>query len=523
MLGKIGLYANTIRYLKPEQVFWRVGKKMGMKCALKGAHPTKEIGQRIGIAIPELDYDPVFLNRFCVEELMADRVTFLHEAENVDWEGSWHIDGRSPLWNFNLHYFEYIHHLAHCYSETGEWKYLEKTVQMIHGWICQNPQSKGGEGWSAYTISLRLTNWMAYLASVGDELDTSFRKEMEESIFEQYAYLSGHLEQETLGNHYFENLKTLVLCALFFGDTQSLPIYLHAFRDECREEILPDGMHFELSPMYHKIVLEGLLRVTAALRAANMPDAELERTTWDMVSAAYSMERGLSRTPLFNDSGDNVAKSLAALMECANRYLDVAPVYRKALPDSGYYFFTNGEWKLIVDAGQPGPDYIPGHSHCDSMSFELYRNGQPVLVNCGTYAYQCEERRWFRSTKAHNTVQVAGVEQSEIWSTFRLARRSKTKVLEFSENLIRMEMTDYKGKRICREILLMPDALYIKDLADGQKLRSYLHSTHQIDINSSAELTQSEAKYAPEYGLLQTIHQITADGKGTIELRIPLD
>ena len=450
MLGKIGLYANTIRYMKPEQVFWRVGKKMGMKCALKGAHPTKEIGQRIGIAIPELDHDPVFLNRFCVEELMADRVTFLHEAENFDWEGTWHIDGRSPLWNFNLHYFEYIHPLAHCYSETGERKYLKKTVQMIHGWICQNPQSKGGEGWSAYTISLRLTNWMAYLASVGDKLDASFRKEMEESIFEQYVYLSGHLEKDILGNHYFENLKALVLCALFFGDEKSLPEYLTAFRKECREEILPDGMHFELSPMYHKIILEGILRVAAAFRAANMPDTELERMTWDMVSAAYSMERGLSRTPLFNDSGDNVAKSLAALMECANRYLDIAPVYRKALPDSGYYFFTNGEWKLIVDAGAAGPDYIPGHSHCDAMSFELYRNVEPVLVNCGTYAYQCAQRHWFRSTEAHNTVQAAGVEQSEIWSTFRLARRSKTRVLEVLENGIRMEMTDYKGNRIQR-------------------------------------------------------------------------
>lgn len=522
MLGKTGLYANTIRYLKPEQVFWRVGKKMGMKCALKGAHPTKEIGQRIGIAIPELDYDPVFLNRFCVEELMADRVTFLHEAENVDWEGSWHIDGRFPLWNFNIHYFEYIHPLAHCYSETGERKYLEKTVQMIHGWIGHNPRSKGGDGWSAYTISLRLTNWMAYLASVGDKLDASFRKEMEESIFEQYVYLSGHLEKETLGNHYFENLKTLVLCALFLGDTQSLPICLDAFRKECREEILPDGMHFELSPMYHKIVLEGLLRVAVGFRQAKMADAQLEQIVRDMLSAAWSMEWGLTRTPLFNDSGDNVAKSLNALLACASRYLDITPDDRTAFPDSGFYIFTNGPRKLIVDAGQPGPDYIPGHSHCDAMSFELYRNGQPVLVNCGTYAYQCSERHWFRSTQAHNTVQAAGTEQSEIWSTFRLARRSKIQVLEVLENGIQMEMTDFKGNRIRREILLMPDALHIRDQAEGLELQSHLHSIDKIEINSNAELVQSQAMYAPEYGLLKTIHQITVTGIGKIEIMIPL-
>lgn len=523
MPGKIGLYANTIRYLKPEQVFWRVGKKLGMKCALKGAHPSKEPGQRICIAIPELDYDDVFLNRFCVEELMKDRITFLNETEIFEWEGIWHIDGRTPLWNFNLHYFEYIHPLVYCYLETGEQKYLEKTNQMIRSWIRRNPRSEGGEGWSAYTISLRLTNWMAYLGAVGDKLDTSFQKEMEESIFEQYAYLSAHLEKEILGNHYFENLKTLVLCALFFGDAQSLPIYLHAFRKECREEILPDGMHFELSPMYHKIVLEGLLRVTVALRKAQMADARLEQMARDMLSAAWSMERGLSRTPLFNDGGDNVAKSLSGLMACASRYLDTAPVYRSAFPDSGFYIFTNSPWKLIVDAGQPGPDYIPGHAHCDAMSFELFRDGEPFLVNCGTYAYQCARRHWFRSTEAHNTVQVAGVEQSEIWSDFRLARRSQTRVLEVLEKGVRMEITDYRGNRIRREILLTADALCIKDQAEGLKLCSYLHSVPKIDIHSSAAIERGEALYAPEYGLLQTIHQITAVGNNSVEVRIPLD
>lgn len=522
MLKKVRYYVWTIKYLKPEQVFWRIGKKAGIRCALKGAHPTKGNGLRKVISLPELDYDPVFLDRFCVEELMQDRVCFLHEAETFKWDEAWYIANHNHLWNFNLHYFEYIHPLTNYYLQSGDRAALDKTMQMIRGWIRQNPQSKGGDGWSAYTISLRLTNWMAYIAAIRDELDDSFQKELEESMYAQYIYLAEHLEKEILGNHYFENLKTLVLCSLFFGDAQSLPIYLDAFRKECREEILPDGMHFELSPMYHKIVLEGVLRVAATLREAEMPDTQLEQLACDMLSASWSMERGLSRTPLFNDSGDNVAKSLNALLKCASNHLEIAPVYRSALPQSGYYFFSNGPWKLIVDAGAAGPDYIPGHSHCDSMSFELFRDGEPVLANCGTYAYQCTQRHWFRSTEAHNTVQVAGIEQSEVWSTFRLARRSKTKILKVLENGIRMEMTDYMGNRIQREILLTADFLSVKDRAEGLELRSYLHSIHKIDINSSAAITRCEAMYAPEYGLLQTIHQITATGSGNIELKVPL-
>ena len=345
---------------------------------------------------------------------------------------------------------------------------------------------------------------------------------MEDSIHEQYVFLSEHLEKEILGNHYFENVKALVLCALFFDDQDALSVFIREFRKECREEVLPDGMHFELSPMYHKIVLEGLLRVAAGLRKAGRPDAPLEQMAQDMVNAAYSMEHGLARTPLFNDSGDNVAKSLDALLDCAKRYLGITPVYRASLPDSGYYFFENGPWKLIVDAGAAGPDYIPGHSHCDAMSFELYRNGAPVLVNCGTYAYQCGERHYFRSTEAHNTVQAAGVEQSEIWSTFRLAGRSRTRVLAVSENGIRMEMTDYRGNRIQREIMLTEDALYIKDCGENLRLRSHLHSINKIEINSSGECDWTEAIYAPEFGLLQNIHKITVTGAERLETKILL-
>lgn len=522
MPGKIRLYYDTIKYLKFGQIFWRAAKRMGVKCALRGVRisPRGECRSILGVA--ELDHDPVFLSRFPAQELMEDRVTFLHESETFRWDEPWHMEGRSHLWNFNLHYFEFLHPLANWFLETGDRAYLDKTVQMIRGWIKQNPRGNGGDGWSAYTISLRLTNWMAYYSAVQSYLDAAFRQELEASIYEQYRYLSGHLEKEILGNHYFENMKALVLCALFFGDSQALPGFLGAFLEECREEILPDGMHFELSPMYHKIVLEGVMRVAVGLRHTDAANAELEQMIWDMISAAFSMERGLSGTPLFNDSGDNVSKSLSALMKCASCHLDIAPVYRVALPDSGYYFFSNSSWRLIVDAGSAGPDYMPGHSHCDAMSFELYRDGEPYIVNCGTYAYQCDQRRYFRSTEAHNTVQVEGVEQSEIWSTFRLARRSRTRVLDVCPNGIRMEMTDYLGNRITREIILDEGFLHITDHADGLKLTSHLHSIYNIEINSSGLMERGDGMYAPEFGLLRNIHKITITGSGKLETEIPL-
>ena len=520
MLRKIGNYYWTIRYLKPGQVLWRLGKKLGMKCALAGT-VSRSQGQARRIGVPELDQDPQFLARFNAEELMEDRVTFLHESETIRWEGEWHVESRSHLWNFNLHYFEYLHPLAKAFADTGDHKYLDKAARMIRGWIAANPADCGGDGWSAYTISLRLTNWLAFAAAADGELDNDFRRDMEESMFTQYAHLSTHLEKDILGNHYFENLKALVFCALYFHDDAFLPTALANFCRECREQILPDGMHFELSPMYHKIVLEDLLRVITALREAGLADEKLETMAKDMLDAAFAIEDGLARTPLFNDSGDNVAKSLDGLLAAASR-LGLTPERKKALPDSGYYFLERGKWKLIVDAGKAGPDYIPGHAHCDAMSFELFRDGQPVLVNCGTYAYQCAERHYFRSTQAHNTVQAAGVEQSEIWSTFRLARRSRTKVLEVSENSISMEMTDYRGNSIRRDIRLEEACLHIIDRGEGLKLQSHLHGIEEFDFICTAPVIRSTAMYAPEYGRMQNIHQVTAEGLDKIEWTIPL-
>jgi hypothetical protein len=84
-----------------------------------------------------------------------------------------------------------------------------------------------------------------------------------------------------------------------------------------------------------------------------------------------------------------------------------------------------------------------------------------------------------------------------------------------------MEMKDYKNHRIQREILLTEDALYIKDRAENLEMLSHLHSTHEIEINSSAPISRCRASYAPEYGLLQTIHHYTATGS-RIELTLPL-
>ena len=501
MFSKLVLYVNTVKSMRVSQIYYRVCKVFQIGCSI-GCKVTSDVRKADSIVtVRELDYDPSFLKRFPANEFVNNKVTFLHSSKIFQWDEKWHFDDESALWNFNLHYFEFLFSLVDAYKKSGEKEYLEKTIEAIRGWINQNPKEKGGEGWSPYTIALRLTNWLSYYAAVGEELDNSFQEMFIKSIHEQYEFLSRHLEKYILGNHYFEDLKTLVLCAVFFRDEPVLKNALKAFLKECKEEILPDGMHFELSPMYHKLILEGVIRVGVALKGMRLENIEVNSYLQPMLDAAWSMEEGLERIPLFNDSGNNVAKSLSALVLACKQHFDLMPKYRSRFEDSGFYIFKQGTWKLIVDAGQPGPSYIPGHAHCDAMSFELFNKGEPVIVNCGTYAYQCQERAFFRSTAAHNTVKVNDTEQSQCWGAFRLAKRASVIKVSANEEGLIIEMEDYKKNNITRSIQFGHNELHIRDMCNAAELVSYLHiCENKYRVKTSARIEIQKNAYSEEYG-----------------------
>lgn len=523
MPNRLFLYFNTIRYMKPSQVWFRVLKTAGLKCRLKCTAARRYDRTGIVAAIPELDADPVFLRRFPVEDLLRDRVSFLHVTRTFQWDQPWRFDDETPLWNFNLHYFEFLQPLAAAYNGTGEERYLDKSRVMIRAWIRQNPVGSGGNGWASYTIALRLTNWLSYIAALEGKLDAAFLREMSDSMHEQYVYLSEHLEKDLLGNHYFEDLKALVLCALYFEDECMLRCSLEAFRAECREQILSDGMHFELSPMYHKLIFEDVLRVAYALKCAGRRDKEIEGHLQDMLNAAYSLEEGLSRLPLFNDGGANVAKSLDALCAAAENRFGLFPEYKRRFDAGGYYIFRRGDWKLIVDAGKPGPEYIPGHAHCDAMSYELFHQGKPVLFNCGTYAYQCEERGFFRSTAAHNTVMAQGVEQSQCWGAFRLGRRADVRLLSMDENSIAMEMMDQSGNTVRRTIEIGAREMTVTDEAAGKRLKSFVHGDSVDEISTDSACTKRTCAYSPEYGIKQNAELLEMEGVGSVVYQVKLE
>lgn len=531
-MSKIALYVNTIKYLKIEQLWFQIWKRLGGKCSLiKGYRPVFKSDSINKLPANEsLDFDSDFLSRFSVDELMHNKVSLLHSTEELDLNGSWFFNSRSSLWNHNLHYFEYMFALVKAYQDTRQKKYLEKIKELITSWIKQNHQGSKGSAWECYPIAIRIPNWIdlyAFLRTEFDE-DEEFSQAFLKSLFDQYVFLFDHLEKHLLANHYFEDLKTLIIAAVFFGDEEVCKVATDKLLEQCKEQVFEDGMHYERSPMYQKILLEDLIRVETALEYDNKANECIRNYIRKMLDVSYSFEFGMDRLPLFNDCGKNVSKSLSSLILACDE-LNIHAETKEEFYDSRFYIFNFGdsnEWRLIVDAGQPGPEYSPGHSHCEMMSFELFQNGKPVLVNCGTYAYQCDQRLFFKSTKASNTVGVVSIEQSEIWSSFRMARRARLIKLDKTPQEITIVIRDYKKNNIKRHIKISNETITIDDESTGNELLAYLHFSRNDDTSRlrviCGKKEMRKMPYSEEFGKKSEIDTIEISGENILRYIIEL-
>src|SRR5262249_54832747 len=81
-------------------------------------------------------------------------------------------------------------------------------------------------------------------------------------------------------------------------------------------------------------------------------------------------------------------------------------------PDAGICQLGSGSIQMVIDAGGVGQAENGGHAHNDTLGFELHAFGREILPDrgTGTYTPSLPLRNRFRSTLAHNTIQVDGEE-----------------------------------------------------------------------------------------------------------------
>jgi hypothetical protein len=188
-----------------------------------------------------------------------------------------------------------------------------------------------------------------------------------------------------------------------------------------------DGGHFERSPMYHALLLHGLLDLANVLREEDEQRVRIVERLPGLLHFLAALTHPDGEIALFNDAAFEIAPPPGALLAYAERLgLRTPPAGPASFPKTGYHAWRRGSDALFVDAGLIGPDYLSTHAHGDVFSYELSLDGRRVVVDGGTSTYEAgAERDWVRSTRAHNTVEVAGVDQCEFFGAFRVGRRGR--------------------------------------------------------------------------------------------------
>lgn len=498
IISQLPIYLHTLRRLRPMQMYGQLAYRLRPgRCALR-VQPSLLASSVTGLYLSELDSSPQFLDRFDVSGMLRGQLTLLHQQTDIPW-GVWHCEGFSPLFNYNLHYFEYLLPLSVQYKQTGEQVCLALVRRLVDDWtqtciapVLADPVRRIpptlSDAWAAYTISLRAVNWMVCLELIGDGLPETTRNSMARTLALQIAHLKANLETRTLANHYFENLKTIAIFALLQGDVTSIMRFLPKLLAEVSEQILPDGRHYERSPMYHKIILEGLLRLASVLKITKHPAlVEVLPHIQRMVSALWFMEGQRHTTPLFNDAGDNVAKPAPALLEAARAHFGIIPDEAEQTAGPGYYKLTDwgGRLSLLMDIDDMGPAYQLGHAHCDCLSFELALDGTALFVNCGTGLYQGNLRGYFRSTQAHNTAMLGAMQQAQCWGEHRVARcYTSLSAVRDGRTLVGSYKT-WQGARHTRQLSLKDAVLQVRDRFDWPQdavITSYLRVAPGFEV-----------------------------------------
>ena len=199
---------------------------------------------------------------------------------------------------------------------------------------------------------------------------------------------------------------------------------------------------------------------------------------------------------LFNDAAMGIAARPAELDGYAS-WLGLEPVPGPRdgvthLPDSGFVRMQHNRAVVLLDVGRIGPDYVPGHAHADTLTFELSIDGQRMIVNSGTSCYgNSPERIRQRGTAAHNTVVVEGQDSSEVWAGFQVARRAyplavSSSPLESDELVVAGGHNGYRrlpGRVIHRrEWRLCADRLEVRDSIHGRCRHAAVHFHLHPDV-----------------------------------------
>jgi hypothetical protein len=424
---------------------------------------------RTDSADPDWFYDPVTGRRSPDREL-AFRIHHHDESETGNIK---------QVWEMSRHH--HITVLAAAWWLTQEERYAEAAAHQLRSWWRANPFLTGVHWTSGIEAGVRLISWVWTRRLLDDWPKAGDLFEYNQDAVRQIAWHQEFLAAfpsrgSSANNHVVAEAAGRLVAACAFPWYAETPKWQQSAATLLERELaantFQDGLNRELATDYHRFVLE--LGLLAAVEA-DVYGCKLSQATWQrlarMLDAGAAILDAAGRAPRQGDGDEgralvvddpehdpwavalatgsallgapawwpafdgSVQASLVGALG-RTRKLSRAAVWPRRFPDAGQVFLRSrsADGRVIwcrCDGGPHGFLSIAAHAHADALSVEVRHNGVDILADPGTYCYHGEPvwREWFRSTAAHNTVELDGVSQSESGGPFLWITHPRTRTM----------------------------------------------------------------------------------------------
>jgi len=327
--------------------------------------------------------------------------------------------------------------VGQAYLLTGDEQYATFVRKILEDWIISNPYSYGVNWSCTMEVAIRIITWTWFFHVFHESAawaDLGFRTRFLSNLYLHGEFTERHLENSDInGNHYLADAAGLVFAGLFFGKGKAprrwQQLGWKILTTELPRQVYPDGVDFEGSIPYHRLVLE-LFLLPALYRQAQ--GLEISGEYRDRLTAMAHFVTAYTRmdgsVPLWGDADDarvlpfgnqdindhryliglvGVAWQVSGLIDAfsgprseifwlfgsaaAKLLPDTKePVHvltSKAFPAGGFYIMRNDRDHILIDCGPVGLAGRGGHGHNDCLSFEAVLDGIHLVSDCGAYLY----------------------------------------------------------------------------------------------------------------------------------------
>lgn len=434
--------------------------------------------QRPDSADPDWFWDPVTGRR-----APRDRLAFRIDHRDEDVTGN-----VKSVWELSRHHHLTV--LACAFWLTGEETYARTVDAQLRSWWSQNPFLSGVHWTSGIELGVRLTSWVWIRRllddwpKVGDLFETN--EDALRQIWWHQRFLAAFPSRgSSANNHAVAEACGLLAasCAFpWFSQSQRWrDLATGRLERDWAANTFPSGVNRELASDYQRFVTElGMV----ALVEAHLAGRPLDDATWSLLTRSLDAGAALldvsGRPPrqgdgdegralvldapeadpwsLLLDAGESLVGGcswwpdaqpsvLGTVLGAVLGGLAPARVQPAPRPSAAPRAFADAGIHLLRTPVEDGPEIwcrcdggphgflsIAAHAHADALSIEVRHDGVDVLADPGTYCYHGEPawRSYFRSTLAHNTVEIDGISQSVETGPFMWSSHAASRVIDAS-------------------------------------------------------------------------------------------